>query len=267
MQTTISKQKSNYWRVFALCFFTAVLLFAPHCIVDAVAGGGYFHYAGDFNDQQINFYQYANAFVKNGGSFSWATDLGSGFVNSYSFYLLGSPFFWLSMVAKNQAAAERIFAFIGVYSLAASYVDISYLLYSVDTWVPFVIYAVTGSVLGYLTGRRRDEAEALRRKNRLLEEKCSQLQTVQGETLEIKSLLQQRITAERHSFADLYRIVQELDARDPPRILQHTVGIVENLLECDHVAVYRMDPGGSSAHLAARKDSLTNSSSAGPVSE
>mgnify|MGYP006932562741 CR=1 FL=1 len=55
MQTTIFKQKSSYWRVFALCFFTAVLLFAPHCIVDAVAGGGYFHYAGDFNDQQINF--------------------------------------------------------------------------------------------------------------------------------------------------------------------------------------------------------------------
>ena len=57
MQTTIFKQKSNYWRVFALCFFTAVLLFLPHCIMDAVAGGGYFHYAGDFNDQQINFYQ------------------------------------------------------------------------------------------------------------------------------------------------------------------------------------------------------------------
>ena len=35
MQSTIFKQKSNYWRVFALCFFTAVLLFAPHCIVDA----------------------------------------------------------------------------------------------------------------------------------------------------------------------------------------------------------------------------------------
>ena len=81
-----------------LCFATAVLLFLPHCIIDAVAGGGYFHYAGDFNDQQINFYQYANAFIKQGGTFSWATDLGSGFVNSYSFYLLGSPFFWLSML-------------------------------------------------------------------------------------------------------------------------------------------------------------------------
>ena len=92
-----SDTKSNYWWVFALCFLTAVLLFLPHCIIDAAAGGGYFHYAGDFNDQQINFYQYANAFVKQGGTFSWATDLGSGFVNSYSFYLLGSPFFWLSL--------------------------------------------------------------------------------------------------------------------------------------------------------------------------
>ena len=98
MNSNIFKQKSSYWRVFALCFFTAVLLFLPHCIIDAAAGGGYFHYAGDFNDQQINFYQYANAFLKHGGSFSWATDLGSGFVNAYSFYLLGSPFFWLSML-------------------------------------------------------------------------------------------------------------------------------------------------------------------------
>lgn len=138
-----------------------------------------------------------------------------------------------------------------LYSLAASYVDISYLLYSVDTWVPFVIYAVTGSVLGYLTGRRRDEAEGLRRKNRLLTEKFDQLQAVQGETLEIKTQLQQRIVAERHSFADLYRIVQELDGLDPPQILEHTVGIVENLLHSGHVVVYRMEPDGCGAALAA----------------
>lgn len=138
-----------------------------------------------------------------------------------------------------------------LYSLAMSYVDISYLLYSVDTWVPFVIYAVTGSVLGYLSGRRRDEMAALRRKNRLLAEKFDQLQTVQGETLEIKSRLQQRITAERHSFADLYRIVQELDRLDPPQILEHAVSIVEDLLQCDHVVVYRMTDDGSSASLAA----------------
>lgn len=94
----LQKPKSAYWRVFLLCFAVAAALFLPHCVIDAAVGGGYFHYAGDFNDQQINFYQYANSFVKQGGSFSWATDLGSGFINAYSFYLVGSPFFWLTLL-------------------------------------------------------------------------------------------------------------------------------------------------------------------------
>ena len=102
MQLTLPTEKPRYGRAFWLCFLLAAALFLPHCIADAVAGGGYFHYAGDFNDQQINFYQYANAFVKQGGTFSWATDLGSGFVNSYSFYLLGSPFFWLSLLVPSR---------------------------------------------------------------------------------------------------------------------------------------------------------------------
>ena len=50
-----SKSKSRFWQVFGICFLLAALLFLPHCLIDAVRGGGYFHYAGDFNDQQINF--------------------------------------------------------------------------------------------------------------------------------------------------------------------------------------------------------------------
>ena len=86
-------------RVFLLCFLAAAILYLPWVILD----GGLFHYAGDFNSQQINFYQYSNAFVKNGATFSWETDLGSGFVNSYSFYLVGSPFWWLSLLIPSRA--------------------------------------------------------------------------------------------------------------------------------------------------------------------
>lgn len=138
-----------------------------------------------------------------------------------------------------------------LYELASSYVDVSYLLYSVDTWGPFVVYAVTGSVLGYLTGRRREDMLALRRKADQLAEKCDQLQVAQGETMEIKSRQEQRIVSERHSFADLYRIVQELDTLQPHQILQHTVGIVADLLDCERVSVYRMDADGTGAHLEA----------------
>ncbi len=97
LQTTPAPAR-RYGQVFGLCFLTAAFLLLPHAVIDAVAGGGFFHYAGDFNDQMIPFTAYANAFLKQGGSFSWATDLGSGFVNAYSYYALGSPFFWLSLL-------------------------------------------------------------------------------------------------------------------------------------------------------------------------
>lgn len=90
-------RRTCYWQVFGLCLVLAAVLFVPHCIIDGVTGG-FFHYAGDFNDQMIPFYAYANDFVKQGGSFSWATDLGSGFLNAYSYYCLGSPFFWLTIL-------------------------------------------------------------------------------------------------------------------------------------------------------------------------
>ena len=85
---------AGFWRAFLLCGLAAALLFLPFQIID----GGFFHYAGDFNSQQITFYRYLNGFVKQGGTFSWETDLGSGAANAYSFYLYGSPFFWLSLI-------------------------------------------------------------------------------------------------------------------------------------------------------------------------
>lgn len=85
---------SYYWRAFAACGLAAVFILLPFQIVD----GGFFHYAGDFNSQQITFYQYANQLVKQGASYAWSADLGSGAINAYSFYLYGSPFFWLSLL-------------------------------------------------------------------------------------------------------------------------------------------------------------------------
>lgn len=73
-----------------LCIFICTL---PIIIAD----GGYFVYYGDFNAQQIPFYILANNAVRSGQlGWSWFTDLGSDFLTSYSFYLSGSPFFWLS---------------------------------------------------------------------------------------------------------------------------------------------------------------------------
>ncbi len=60
--------------------------------------GGIFTYYGDYNCQQIAFYMHAHELVTNGQiGWDWNTDLGVNFIGSYSFYLLFSPFFWLTL--------------------------------------------------------------------------------------------------------------------------------------------------------------------------
>lgn len=55
-----------------------------------------FMYYGDYNVQQIPFYRHCVEMVHSGNfGWDWNTDLGSNFVGSYSYYMLGSPFFWI----------------------------------------------------------------------------------------------------------------------------------------------------------------------------
>ncbi|MDE6425691.1 MAG: YfhO family protein [Ruminococcus sp.] len=83
----------KYLTAFLMGFLCLLISVIPVMIAD----GGYFIYYGDFNAQQIPFYNLANDAVRNGQfGWNWYTDLGSDFMTSYSFYLTGSPFFWLS---------------------------------------------------------------------------------------------------------------------------------------------------------------------------
>ena len=91
---TASKGKEKYLAAFLLGFTAFVLVILPIIIYN----GGYYIYYGDYNSQQIPFYNHAHEFIKNEGvGWDWGTDLGANFVGSYSFYLLGSPFFWLTI--------------------------------------------------------------------------------------------------------------------------------------------------------------------------
>ncbi len=93
-----SRGKEQYLKVFLIVFVIMMLVMLPVIIYNK----GIFLYYGDFNSQQIPFYRYAHEAIRNGNIFwDWGTDLGSNFIGSYSFYLLGSPFFWLTIPFPN----------------------------------------------------------------------------------------------------------------------------------------------------------------------
>lgn len=90
--------KVNIRKYGVLAFVLGLALSAAFIIPVIIEQGGVFFYYGDFNAQEIPFYQLVHDAVRE-GNLSWSptTDLGSATVASYSFYLMGSPFFWLTI--------------------------------------------------------------------------------------------------------------------------------------------------------------------------
>ncbi|MCI8360370.1 MAG: YfhO family protein [Clostridiales bacterium] len=94
----LGRQKELHWKTFLVALATAAAFFLPFIIMDH----GYFFFYGDFNVQQIPFYKMCHQMIREGNIFwNWQTDLGVNFIGSYSFYLLGSPFFWLTLPFPN----------------------------------------------------------------------------------------------------------------------------------------------------------------------
>lgn len=93
-QTPMKKRDFGWIKAFALALLAAAVMFLPFVVYDR----GYFFFFGDFNVQQIPFYRMAHDAVRS-GDVLWNsyTDLGANFIASYSFYLLFSPFFWLTL--------------------------------------------------------------------------------------------------------------------------------------------------------------------------
>ena len=99
-KTLLSPKKNYYLRTFLWGLGLAFLYFLPWIIFNS----GYFFFYGDYNVQQIPFYQMIHDSVQNGNiGWSYTTDLGANIIGSYSFYMFGSPFFWITMLFPSAA--------------------------------------------------------------------------------------------------------------------------------------------------------------------
>lgn len=116
--------KEKYLMAFLLgfaCVFISLLTII-------IADGGYFIYYGDYNAQQIHFYSLANDAVRDGQlGWNWFTDLGSDFLTSYSFYLTGSPFFWLTTILPRAWVIFSMPVLIGLKHALASLTAYAYI--------------------------------------------------------------------------------------------------------------------------------------------
>ncbi len=135
-----------------LCFQTffwgvglAFLIFIPWMIYSC----GYFFYYGDFNVQQIPFYQMIHDSILEGNlGWSYTTDLGANIIGSYSFYNLGSPFFWLTLLFPSEVVpylmAPLLMLKMGCASLAAYLFLTRYVQEQRYAMIGALLYAFSG---------------------------------------------------------------------------------------------------------------------------
>ena len=140
-----SKPKEKYLLLFAVAFIGMMISFIPSMIVNK----GIFLYYGDFNSQQMMFYQHCHDAVRSGNmGWDWGTDLGSSFIGSYAFYLLGSPFFWLTTLFPSGAVPYLIPWLLALKTAIAAITAYAYIRFFVDNtsacFIGGLLYAFSG---------------------------------------------------------------------------------------------------------------------------
>ncbi len=147
----LTTPESNEWknglRTGIIAAMVATLLFLIFVLHDK----GLFLLYGDYNVQQIPFYQLGHDAVRQGNlQFSFLTDLGSGFISSYSYYLLGSPFFWLTIPFSSKAVPYLMAPlFILKFSLAAG-ISYQYLRRFTKTFYAAAVGSLLYAFSGYM---------------------------------------------------------------------------------------------------------------------
>ena len=148
---SVIKDKYFYYkRTFFTSLILASLIIFPFVIVEWIrTGEPIFFYYGDYNVQQLPFYEHCVRMVHEGKfGWDWNTDLGSNFIGSYSYYLLGSPFFWI-MCLFPASWAPYLMAPIYVLKFAvAAVLAYAYL----QRFVKNKSYAVLGALLYAFSG-------------------------------------------------------------------------------------------------------------------
>ena len=134
-----------YTLVFILHFFVAFLSFAGVLLREK----GLFTIGGDFNKQQLPFSYFINESIKNGNIFwNWSIDLGSDFVSSMSWYLIGSPFYLLSLIFPPES---YLYLASFMYMLKYAVAGLTSFMY-ISRFTEKNRYALIGSVLYAFSG-------------------------------------------------------------------------------------------------------------------
>ena len=125
-----------------------------------------------------------------------------------------------------------------VVDLGKDGIDLTYLIYSVETWVPFIVYGATGALLGYMSDRKQDRIEEVEERYGNLFERYDFLKDIHREALEVKNRLQQQISSSKESFGKVYEVSERLDTLSPEEVVYQAVDVMTDTIGGCRAAIW-----------------------------
>lgn len=139
------RKDKNIIKVFFISILIGMFAFLPYILAEK----GILSICDDYNTQMIPFATALNNSLKAGnGAWEWNIGLGAQRLGGYSYYFLGSPFFWLTMIFPG-----HIFPYIiaPMYILKYAVAGVTSYIY-LRRYTRNYLYAVVGALLYSFSG-------------------------------------------------------------------------------------------------------------------
>lgn len=115
------------------------------------------------------------------------------------------------------------------------------LFYNIENWVPFAVYLMAGSVAGYIKNKNTEEIEFSQKEYNLLRNKYIFLNDVYHGAIQNKGEYKRQVLGFKDSFGKIFSAVQKLDSELPEKIFLEGLGVLEDILENQSIALYSLD--------------------------
>ncbi|MCD7834094.1 MAG: NAD-dependent epimerase/dehydratase family protein [Lachnospiraceae bacterium] len=173
------------------------------------------------------------------------------FVDVRLFYIMIVATAW-GMRYGVLAAVLECLALVREYSLIG--VSELQLFYVIENWLPFAVYVMAGSITGYIRDKKEKEREFAHAEYELLRSKYLFLNDVYQNSLQNKGEYKRQILGFKDSFGKIFDAVQKLDSEQPEKIFLDGLGVLEDILQNQSIAIYSIEPGQRFGRLVVCSD-------------
>jgi UDP-glucose 4-epimerase len=143
-----------------------------------------------------------------------------------------------------------------IYTWFQLQIDWNLLIFNVGNWFPPVLYFVTGLIIGYAHDRYQTILENQKNQTQLIYDKYQFLYEVFNEIRKLKDEFREQVIGYRDSFGKIYTITRELDTLQEQDVFLKALNILEDVMENDSIAIYRLEPDLRYARLEVSSASL-----------